>query len=54
VRPMCRKAAPSAGQLGVIVNASRSVLYPETPDGDWINSVHAAATRFANEMRVLV
>lgn len=54
VRPMCRKGHASAGQLGVIVNASRSVLYPETSEGSWINSVHVAASLFANEMQTLV
>lgn len=54
VRPLCRKQAQGAGQLGVIVNASRSVLYPEHAQGSWINGVHVAATSFANELRALV
>ncbi len=54
VRPMCRQGAASAGQLGVIVNASRSVLYPEAGEGSWINSVHTAAMGFANEVRALI
>lgn len=54
VRPMCRKDAMKAGQLGVIVNASRAVLYPESTDGSWLNTIHVAASRFSNEMRTLV
>lgn len=53
VRTMCRQGASSAGQLGVVVNASRSVLYPDTAEGSWLNSVHVAAVRFANELRSL-
>ena len=53
VRPMCRKGAKSAGHLGVIVNASRSVLYPQTGEGSWINTVHTAAMEFASEVATL-
>lgn len=54
VRPMCRKGAQSAGQLGVIVNASRSVLYPQSGQGSWINTIHTAAMSFASDVGTLL
>lgn len=53
VRPMCRPEAACAGQLGVIVNASRSVLYPESTKVDWQQGVANAARSFANDLRAL-
>lgn len=53
VRPMCRPGAHSAGQLGVIVNASRSVLYTGGAMGDWQSGVRDAAVSFAESLRAL-
>ncbi|HCT45776.1 MAG: orotidine-5'-phosphate decarboxylase [Phycisphaerae bacterium] len=53
VRPMCRLDASSAGQLGVIVNASRSVLYPQANTERWQDGVHQAAIGFAESLRTL-
>jgi orotidine-5'-phosphate decarboxylase len=53
VRPMCRADATSAGQLGVIVNASRSVLYPASGAGDWQQDVQTAAIAFADSLKTL-
>lgn len=54
VRPMCRAGASSAGQLGVIVNASRSVLYPGSEGADWQQAIKSAAIEFADSLRTLV
>ncbi len=54
VRPMCRVGASSAGQLGVIVNASRSVLYPGSGGADWQQAIKSAANEFADSLRTLV
>lgn len=54
VRPMCRAGTSSAGQLGVIVNASRSVLYPGSGGADWQQAIKAAAVEFADSLRTLV
>ncbi len=44
----------SAGDLGILVNASRSVLYAFSPaDADWRTAVRDAARRFADELRTL-
>lgn len=53
VRPMCRPEAASAGQLGVVVNASRSVLYPDGTEVDWQLGVANAARSFADALRAL-
>lgn len=53
VRPLCRAGARTAGGLGVLVNASRSVLYPGG-GGDWQGRVREAAEGFAGEGRGLV
>lgn len=54
VKPMCRAGAKSAGQLGVIVNASRSVLYPSAPTkAPWQGAVHNASVAFAESLSVL-
>lgn len=53
VRPMCRSDAGSAGQLGVIVNASRSVLFPAGISTDWQQGVRDAAIAFADSLRIL-
>lgn len=53
VRPMCRPGAGSSGQLGVIVNASRSVLFPNTGGSDWQQNIRQAAIDFADSLRSL-
>lgn len=64
VRPLARPgmgaegASPRpASSLGVVVNASRSVLYPATAPavggGEWAAAVHAAALAFAASLAVI-
>jgi len=43
---------PAGG--GVLVTASRSVLYPKGDEGDWSERVHAAAKQFATEIAGVV
>ncbi len=52
IRQLVRLTARTPGELGVIVNASRSVLYPNTP-GQWQAAVQTAAKVFADELRAL-
>jgi orotidine-5'-phosphate decarboxylase len=52
VRGMVRPGARSPGQWGVLVTASRSVIYPGD-EGDWCDAVRQAARRFADEVRTL-
>lgn len=59
VRPLCRPESScaghaSAGQLGVVVNASRSVLYPVGHGDSWQDRVHQAAVGLAESLRTLV
>lgn len=50
VRPLARPGAVSPGETGLLINASRSVLYPEPGSGeDWAEAVRRAAQRFACE-----
>lgn len=54
VIPLVRSDARSTGTSGVIVNASRSVLYPKGAAGlSWQGAVRAAAEQFAASLRVL-
>ncbi len=55
VKSMSRVNARSAGQLGVVVNASRSVIYAD-PVGDqsWLSAIQAAAIEFATELKALI
>ncbi|MBL8762732.1 MAG: orotidine-5'-phosphate decarboxylase [Phycisphaerae bacterium] len=55
IRPMCRAGTSSAtaAEWGVLVNASRSVLYPPIEGTNWKMSVCNAAERFADELRSL-
>jgi orotidine-5'-phosphate decarboxylase len=54
VRSLLRNNAPSAGQLGVIVNASRSVNYAQAEPGQsWQDAIHTAAKLFATDLRTL-
>lgn len=51
VRPMVREGARSAGEAGVLVTASRSVIYPQDGAGSgWEGDVRRAAERFAGEL----
>jgi orotidine-5'-phosphate decarboxylase len=50
VRPLCR--AGSVGRMGVLVSASRSVLYPGG-GGDWQGGVRAAAEGFVEVVKGL-
>ncbi len=54
VAPLCRADGRSVGETGVVVNASRSVLYAERPAGGrWQEGVRRAAERFAASLGVL-
>lgn len=54
VRPLARAGATSPGTLGVVVNASRSVLYPKAAPGQaWQGAVRSAAEHFAVSLRVI-
>ncbi len=53
VRAMLRPGRTAAGTCGVVVNASRSVLYPATNDGhahNWQGAVAEAARAFAADV----
>ena len=49
VRPLVRAGARSMGGAGVLINASRSVLYPDGGGADWRASIRSAAEDFAGE-----
>jgi len=51
VCPLRRAGAGSVGARGVLVNASRSVLYPAASGGRWQDAVAGAACAFADEVR---
>lgn len=52
VRAMLRAGTTSAGSSGVVVTASRSVLYPAAVGaGDWQAGIGAAAAEFAADLR---
>lgn len=51
--PMRRPGAGDVSELGVVVNASRSVLYPKTGGGDWRVAVRAAAEDLVHELSTL-
>lgn len=53
LKPMLRTVA-SAADSGIIVNASRSVLFPTNPEGtDYQSAIRLAAQRFAGELSSL-
>lgn len=53
IRPLLRSRT-SAANAGVVVNASRSVIYAFKPgSAAWINEVRAAAQTFADDLRSL-
>lgn len=57
VRVLLREGTSTAGGCGVVVNASRSVLYPgggEGGDGDWREAIRAAAKVFAADVGGIV
>lgn len=55
VKPMTRVGANTAGQLGVIVNASRSVIYASPESNEtWLEAINRAASEFATELKSLV
>ncbi len=49
VRPLVRAGSRSIGEAGVLINASRSVLFSGEGGSDWVSSVRAAAEAFARE-----
>ncbi len=54
VRAMIRPGARSTGDAGVLITASRSVIYAFEPsDFDWTSAVGRAAAEFAGELRAL-
>lgn len=56
VRGMCRTAAVTPGEKGVLVTASRSVLYPvstASDSGNWQAAIQKAASDFAGEIATL-
>ena len=54
VRPLARPGGEGPGSLGVVVNASRSVLYPAGGDhGRWADAVSDAARSFAASLSVI-
>jgi orotidine-5'-phosphate decarboxylase len=53
VRALVRAGETTAGTCGVVVTASRSVLYPEG-GGDWREAVGTAARRFAEDVRAIL
>lgn len=54
VRPLMRAGAASPGGLGVVVNASRSVIFAEAGAGEaWTDAVVREAHRLADDLRAL-
>lgn len=54
VRPLLRPGASTPGELGVLVNASRSVIYaPPAPGETWTDAVRRAATVLRDQLRAL-
>ncbi len=55
VKALCIEGASTHGGLGVVINASRSVLYPERDSGvHWSDAVADAAGQFARECASLI
>lgn len=55
VVPLARPGHKTAGSVGVVVNASRSVLYPRrAPGQSWQGAVRQAADQFAGTLQVVV
>ena len=54
VVPLVRPGHATPGTVGVVVNASRSVLYPRAAPGQaWMGAVRQAADQFAGSLSVL-
>jgi orotidine-5'-phosphate decarboxylase len=54
VIPLARRGTHAPGASGVIVNASRSILYPRhTPGQSWRGAIRAAADHFAASLGVI-
>lgn len=53
VVPLCRPGARTPAATGVVVNASRSVLYPRDAGEPWQDGVRRAAESFAASLGVL-
>lgn len=54
VRALLRPDATSPGELGVLVNASRSVIYAPPEAGEtWTDAIRRAATTLGDELRTL-
>jgi orotidine-5'-phosphate decarboxylase len=53
IRAMLRPGATTPGESGVVVNASRSVIFPGAP-GDWRDAVARAASGFAADVRAVL
>ncbi len=51
VRSLVRAGARSMGETGVLINASRSVLFPAGADADWQGAIHQEAMAFAEQCR---
>lgn len=55
VKAMCRSSASSHSELGVVINASRSVLYPECSEGEsWQDAVGRASSAFTDSCATLL
>ncbi|HRJ49571.1 MAG: orotidine-5'-phosphate decarboxylase [Phycisphaeraceae bacterium] len=54
VRALTRKNARSIGQAGVVVNASRSVIYAGSGETNWRVRIHEAALAFARDVARIV
>ena len=51
IRAMVRSEANTAGTSGIVVTASRSVIYPKPGASTWTEWIQAAASRFAADVR---
>ncbi|HZW09383.1 MAG TPA: orotidine-5'-phosphate decarboxylase [Phycisphaerales bacterium] len=54
VRALLRPGAAGPGSSGVVVNASRSVIYPAGAASDWRQAIAEAAAAFARDIRSIV
>ena len=51
IRAMLRPDVKDSSTSGVLVSASRSIIYPKWGDSAWIHAIHVAAFHCANEVR---
>lgn len=54
VRALVRPGARTVGEAGVVVNASRSVIYAGAGESDWRSRMHDAAVAFAKDVAGIV